>query len=32
MSKIARDRLHKLTDGQIADVFAYLTARAKLTQ
>lgn len=30
MSQIARDRLHKLDDDQIAAVFAYLTARAKL--
>jgi mono/diheme cytochrome c family protein len=32
MSMIARDRLHKLTDDQIAAVFAYLTARAQLPQ
>lgn len=30
MSEIARDRLHKLNDEQIAAVYAYLTARAKL--
>jgi mono/diheme cytochrome c family protein len=32
MSAIARDRLHKLSDEQIAAVFDYLTARAKLPQ
>ena len=32
MSMIARERLHKLSDEQIAAVFAYLTARAKLLQ
>ena len=32
MSMIARERLHKLSDEQIAAVFAYLTARAKLPQ
>jgi hypothetical protein len=28
MSRVARDRLHRLSDGEIAAVFGYLQARA----